>query len=315
MAFKKINKKRQKLIILFLICLFILPAAALNAENHKVIFNHLDGIGDDYGPGNYYYPQNQIFQNKGNLFDLKTMTIFESESEYKFRFSFSELTDPWGAKFGFSLPLLEIYIDNQPAGSNQLFHSGANVSFKEDFSWNKFIKISGWWVKLYTPDSQQENILDMDELSLNDPNSNGNVNLIKEVNDLYLELPKTEVDSLKNSKIIVLVGSFDPFGYDHFRSLSKTKSYWQLYAENDIPNSTSPRVLDILVPGGSSQKEILSGELPELPYLEVAPDPAAKEPTLVDYLRPVNEISILILLTYIIFLILVIYKFKYNDKA
>ncbi|PUU91656.1 MAG: hypothetical protein CI947_1181, partial [Halanaerobium sp.] len=95
MVLKKIKDKRKKLIILFIICLFIFTAA-VNAENYNVIFNHLDAAGDDYGPGNYLYPQNHIFQNKGNLFDLQSMTIFESKSEYKIRFSFSNLTDPWG---------------------------------------------------------------------------------------------------------------------------------------------------------------------------------------------------------------------------
>jgi len=313
MAFKKINNKKQKLIILFLICLFILPAAALNAENHKVLFNHLDGIGDDYGPGDYYYPQNHIFQNKGNLFDLKAMTIFESEREYKFRFSFSNLTDPWGAKYGFSLPLIEIYIDSQAGGSNQLFHSGANVSFSNDFYWDKFLKISGWWVRVINPDSQKQNLLNINDISLSDPDSNGNINLNKEANDIFLRLPKTELSSLQNSKIIVLVGSFDPFGYDHFRSLSTTKSYWKIYSENDISNSSYPRVLDILVPAGESQKEILSGELPVLPYLKIESASSSREPTLVDYLLPFNKISLSILFLYILILIFVIHRYNYKE--
>lgn len=311
MALKNINNKRQKLVIVFIICLFILPAA-VSAENHRVIFNHLDGIDDDYGPGDYDYPQNHIFQNKGHLFDLKSMTIFEAENEYKIRFSFSNLTDPWGAEFGFSLPLIEIYIDHQSGGSNQIFHEGANVSFKEDFNWNKFIKISGWWVRLFNPDSEKENLLNINELSLSDPDSNGNLSLSKEDNELFLKIPKSEVNSLQNGKIVVMVGSFDPFGYDHFRSLSRTKSYWQIYSKNDISNSKSPRLLDLLVPGGRSQKEILSGQLPELPYLKIESELPAREPTLVDKLQPLNEISLSILFFYILFLIFVIYKFKYN---
>lgn len=311
MALKNINNKRQKLVIVFIICLFILPAS-VSAENYRVIFNHLDGIGDDYGPGDYDYPQNHIFQNKGHLFDLKSMTIFEAENEYKIRFSFSNLTDPWGAEFDFSLPLIEVYIDHQSGGSNQIFHEGANVSFKEDFNWNKFIKISGWWVRLFNPDSEKENLLNINELSLSDPDSNGNLNLSREDNELFLKIPKSEVNSLQNSKIIVMVGSFDPFGYDHFRSLSKTKSYWQIYSKNDISNSKSPRLLDLLVPGGRSQKEILSGELPELPYLKIGNELPSRQLTLVDQLQPLNKISLSILLFYILFLIFVIYKFKYN---
>ncbi len=311
MALEDIEIKWEKIIILFLICLFILPAA-VSAENYRVIFNHLDGTGDDYGPGDYYYPQNHIFQNKGSLFDLKSMTIFESESKYKIRFSFSNLTDPWGAKYGFSLPLIELYIDNQEGGSNHLFHDGANVSFNQSFYWNRFLKISGWWVRVFRPESKKENLLNINEMTLNDPNSNNNFNLSREDNNIFLSMPKTEVNPLQNSKIIVLIGSFDPFGYDHFRSLSKTKSYWQIYSENDISNSKSTRVLDILVPAGESQKEILKGELPELPSLKIESEKGVRQPTIIDYLMPVNKISLFILFLYILLIILIVHKYSYQ---
>ncbi len=312
MALKKIKSRWQKLIILFIICLFIFPAA-VSAENYRVVFNHLDGIGDDYGPGDYQYPQNKIFQNKGHLFDLKSMTIFESESSYKIRFSFSKLTDPWGAEFGFSLPLLEIYLDNQPGGSNQLFHSGANISFGQDFNWNKFIKISGWWVRTYNPDSQKEDVLNINEISLEESSANNNFSLSKSENDIFLTLPKDEISSLDNSRMVVMVGSFDPFGYDHFRSLTKTKNYWQIYSDNNIPIAEAPRVLDLLVPEAESQKEVLKGELPEVPYLKIDTDSPERELRPVDYLMRINNISTAALLAYISFLIFIIYRFKYPN--
>src|SRR6056297_974732 len=311
MAFKNIKNTKLKLIMFFIICFFLL-ASAVNAEDYKVIFNHLDGVGDDYGPGDYYYPQNHIFQNRGNLFDLKSLTIFENKEEYKYRFSFSNLTDPWGAKYGFSLPLIEVYIDNQAGGSNKLFHSGANISFEDDFYWNKFLKISGWWVKLFNPDSRKENILDINDLSLREPNSSENINLSRKDNYIFLRISKSEINLVQNSKIVVLIGSFDPFGYDHFRSLSNNKSYWQIYSETNISDSKNPRVLDILVPGGKSQKEILSGELPKVPYLEIDFEKKEGDSTLIDYLMPVNKVSLSILLFYIIILILTIFKFKYK---
>jgi carbohydrate-binding DOMON domain-containing protein len=311
MAFENIKNTRLKLIIFFIICLFILTSA-VNAEDYKVIFNHLDGVGDDYGPGDYYYPQNYIFQNRGNLFDLKSLTIFENEEKYKYRFSFSNLTDPWGAKYEFSLPLIEVYIDNQAGGSNKLFHSGANISFEDDFYWNKFLKISGWWVKIFNPDSRKENILNINDLSLAEPDSSENIYLNKVDNYIFLIIPKSEINLAQNSKIIVLIGSFDPFGYDHFRSVSNNKSYWQIYSESNISDSTNPRVLDILVPGGKNQKEILNGEMPKIPYLKIDFVKKEGEPTLVDYLMPVNKISLSILLLYIVILIFTILKFKYK---
>ena len=311
MFLKKIKNYWLKIIILFIICIYIFPTA-VSAEEQRVVFNHLDGKGDDYGPGYYSYPQNHIFQNKGHLFDLKAITIFELENEYKFRFSFSDLTDPWGAEYDFSLPLLELYIDNQAGGSNQLFEKGANVTFKKDFYWNKFFKISGWWVRQFNPNSKSENSLNINDLSLSTPASKKNIKLSRVDNDIYLSLPKNEINSLQNSKLVVLIGSFDPFGYDHFRSLSKTKDYWQIYSEKDINISKSTRVLDILVPGGSSQKEILEGELPELPYLKVNIDLPSQKPTIVDRLKPINTVSLSILFLYIFILIFTIYKFDYR---
>jgi carbohydrate-binding DOMON domain-containing protein len=210
MALKIMKNKSLKLIIILVICLFSLTSA-VNADGYKVIFNHIDGVGDDYGPGDYYYPQNHIFQNRGHLFDLNSLTIFEGEANYKFRFSFSNLTDPWRAKFDFSLPLIELYLDTQSGGSNQLFNDGANISFKDDFYWDNFLKISGFWVKLFNPNSRKETILNINDLSLMVPSSNDNISVNRDGNFIFLEIPKAEINLAQNSKIIVLIGSFDPF--------------------------------------------------------------------------------------------------------
>jgi len=311
MALKIMKNKSLKLIIILVICLFSLTSA-VNADGYKVIFNHIDGVGDDYGPGDYYYPQNHIFQNRGHLFDLNSLTIFEGEANYKFRFSFSNLTDPWRAKFDFSLPLIELYLDTQSGGSNQLFNDGANISFKDDFYWDNFLKISGFWVKLFNPNSRKETILNINDLSLMVPSSNDNISVNRDGNFIFLEIPKAEINLAQNSKIIVLIGSFDPFGYDHFRSLSNSRSYWQIYSGNKSSNPQSTRVLDILVPGGESQKQILKGELPQLPYLKIDFEKAETEPTVVDYLMSINKISIAILVLYMLLLIFVIFRFKYE---
>lgn len=310
---KVCNKKILIYIILFLLCLLILPVNLKAAEKQKVIFNHLDAVGDDYGPGNYRYPQDDIFQNKGYLFDLKSLTIFELDKQYRFRFSFSELTDPWGAKFKFSLPLIEVYIDNEKGGSGSLFHEGANVRFKENFKWNKFLKISGWWVRVFTPESKKDNMLNINEFSFNNNFSMEDIQLKKEKNDILLSISKEKLKSLKNAKITVLVGSFDPFGFDHFRSLNREKHYWQIYTSSDGSLKKLPRVMDILTPGAESQKNILKGELPEVPYLKTDITKKDLPPTLVDRLKPVTKISLIFVFTYIFLLIFIIYKFRYRE--
>lgn len=312
MTSKKTNKKKLlKLLLFFIFCLLLLPQN-VNAAEYRVIFNHLDGKADDYGPGNYQYPVHHIFQHKGRLFDLQSLTIYESDVNYKFRFSFAQLTDPWGAKFDFSLPLIELYIDNQHGGSSELFQKGANVSFKEGFSWNKFLKISGWWLRLFTPESRLENILDLAEMAELNSNSIDDFSLKRAQNNIFLEIPKDKIGSLKNSKLVVLVGSFDPFGFDHFRSLAAEKRSWQIYS-GELSNKSSidqlPRVLDILLPAAESQKEVLQGKLPAIPYLEVLKEIEPLKKNLVDRLQPLNSYSLTLALLYILLIVITIYRF------
>ena len=101
-----ISRKIWQIIILLSIFIFLisfLMTAVCSAE-YRVVFNHLDALGDDFGPGDYEYPLNHIFQQEDNLFDIQALTIFESEHSYRFRFSFGSLTDPWNSEYGFSLP-------------------------------------------------------------------------------------------------------------------------------------------------------------------------------------------------------------------
>lgn len=253
-------------IIFFLLTTFLTSA---HSADYEVIFNHLDEQQDDFGPGSYHYPLNDIFQNKGHLFDIKSFTIYEAEEKYMFSFAFNQLTDPWEAKYGFSLPLLELYIDNQDGGSSELFHSGANVTFPDDFKWNKFLKISGWWVRLFTPNSQKKDLLNLNDVSLEDPYQAETSEVEKEENTIKITINKSELGSLDNSAFILLVGSFDPFGYDHFRSFSREKNSWQIYTESEQDIQKLPRVMDILVPEGMSQRDILKYEMAEVPYFRV----------------------------------------------
>jgi len=265
---KKIALQLNIILSVILLFLIIMISSAYSAD-YEVIFNHTDPVNDDYGPGNYQYPQNEIFQNDGNLFDIKAFTIMESEKDYLFRFSFSSLTDPWDAKYGFSLPLIELYIDNQSGGSSQLFHKGANVTFSDDFKWDKFLKISGWWVRIFNPRSEQQEILNLNEMSIEDPFRAETSVLSREEDIIRLKISKSELGLLNSSSFILLVGSFDPFGYDHFRSLNREKTLWQIYTESDLDINKLPRVMDILVPSGMSQRAILNKELAQIPHFNI----------------------------------------------
>jgi len=309
------RKLRQTIIIISIVIaiLFLLFIGVNAAEaNYDVIFNHRDAEKDDFGPGTYQYPQNEIFQNKGNLFDIRVFTILESENNYLFKFNFSNLTDPWNAKYGFSLPLIELYIDNGEGGSSKPFYKGANISFEEEFNWNKFLKISGWWVRLFNPDSKERAVFDLNEISAEDPYQANSAEVSIEENTIDIKISKSELGSLNNSKIILLIGSFDPFGYDHFRSFTEEKRSWQIYAETELDINKTPRVMDILVPEGRSQRKILTEEFAEIPSFAVKRSAGreAKAGEISNISRTVDFLFIL----YILFILGIIYYYRQKNN-
>ncbi len=305
------RKFRQKIIIIFIIILILfLFFTGVNAAevDYDVIYNYRDAGKDDFGPGTYQYPQNEIFQNKGNLFDIRVFTILESDNEYLFKFKFSNLTDPWNAKYGFSLPLLELYIDNDQGGNSTPFYKGANISFEEDFSWNKFLKISGWWVRIFNPDSTARAVFDLSEISAEDPYEADTAEVSVENNTIDIKISKSEIASLDNSKFVLLIGSFDPFGYDHFRSFSEEKRSWQIYAETELDLNKIPRVMDILVPEGMSQREILTEEFAEIPSFAVKSSAGKEAEDLKTY--NISRTADLLFIIYIIFIMGIIYYYR-----
>lgn len=284
---------------------------AVSAAEYRVVFNHLDARGDDFGPGDYEYPLNHIFHQADNLFDIQALTIFESEHSYRFRFSFGNLTDPWDSEYGFSLPLIEIYLDNQSSGADQPFHEGANISFSDDFKWNKFLKISGWWARLYTPESEEE-FLNLNELALDDKHQAQSAEIIRDDNDLYLTLAKSELGSLDDSSIVLLVGSFDPFGYDYYRDLSRRRQLWKIYTETDLDLAKAPRVMDILTPGPYSQRDILDNELAEVPAIRVKPPLPTRRRGLIEFFMIENLLIVFAFLIYLVLIKVIVHKFEYK---
>jgi len=248
------------------ILLFILIFSPVHAEDN-LIFTRIDPAHDDFGPGNYVYPQHEIFQDKG-LFDITKVSVYDRENHYEFNFHFTKLVDVWNSRFGFSLPIIQIYIDNEKGGSDQLFEPGAQVRLNPENPWNKLLIVNGWWISLYTPDDSNKRVVDFTVTGqevpwlINDPDIDVNNNLIK------LNIEKDKLGSLDNAYLYILVGSFDPFGYDYFRGIRNEKNSWFFAAPNTEDLTYAPRVIDLIVPPEMDQKEILSNYNDDYPQIE-----------------------------------------------
>jgi len=242
---------------LFMLILIIYLSLSVQAGDGNVIFSIEDPVEDDCGPCYYNYPTNKVFAPYRDLFDIKRFTVVDSNDNYLFKFHFTKITDPWDSNYGFSMPLIELYIDNAEGGCKDLFKEGANIKLASGHPWNKLIKLSGWWVRVFTPEDRNKDMID---LSLNTEKLSWNIeNCRVEVNDniIELELKKELIGQLSNSFIYILVGSFDPFGLDHFRGIQREKSSWSFSVEQDTNIKYAPRVIDIILPSNKKQEEVL----------------------------------------------------------
>jgi carbohydrate-binding DOMON domain-containing protein len=149
-----------------------------------------------------------------------------------------------------------------------LFEPGAQVRLNPENPWNKLLIVNGWWISLYTPDDSNKRVVDFTVTGqevpwlINDPDINVNNNLIK------LNIEKDKLGSFDNAYLYILVGSFDPFGYDYFRGIRKEKNSWFFAAPETEDLTYAPRVIDLIVPPEMDQTEILSNYNDDYPQIE-----------------------------------------------
>jgi len=245
-----------RVLILLLVVLSLISVVEAKEE---MLFEISDPVGDDYGSGTYIYPKSEQFKPYEGLFDLTEFKVVDNGENYNLYFKFLEVTNPWHAEHGFSHQLIQLYIDNGEEGGLRTFKKGANVKFEEGHSWNKLVKVTGWTLEVfdYGDDLDKKATVEGDR-----------VKLLADKKTIKVLLSKEEAGDLENAYYYLLIGSLDGFGYDNYREVTEDVEGWKFGggSKSDI----NPNVLDILVPEGMDQKEVLgafdleSGELATL---------------------------------------------------
>lgn len=241
--------------VFLIILVFIVPFTVWAGGLDKPIFTIEDPAGDDFGPGTYEYPTHNIFYEKG-IFDILKFSIFDNDSKYVLSFKFNKLIDPWESKFGFSMPLLQLYIDNKEGGISELFREGANVRLSQKYPWDIFLKISGWWIRAYRPGDKGKEV-DFWNTDENPWDVKG-AKVLVEDNNILVHIERKVIGQLDDARIYLIVGSFDPFGPDHFRSIGNKTSSWNFADKVSNNLDYAPRVIDIILPEGMEQEKVLS---------------------------------------------------------
>jgi hypothetical protein len=117
------------------------PPPAGEAKGYHVAL--LDPVGDDNGPGTYTYPTDPVYVP--GSFDITKVDVQDAGDNVIFKVSVNApISNPWGMASGFSVQMVEIYIDtDHKTGSGfTKTMAGMDVLFSNDEAWDKCVMIS-----------------------------------------------------------------------------------------------------------------------------------------------------------------------------
>jgi hypothetical protein len=257
------------------------------------LFSISDPKGDDHGPGTYTYPTNPVF-NQSGLFDLTGVDISKTSGSYIFSFHFANLGgNPWNGPNGFSLQIIEAYLDFKDGGNTSAIKladngPGSNVDLDPNHPWDLAFRATGWTKKLVLPNGTVTDDLDV---FVND----NTINVVVPAKYIDKDL---NVEGINFPRMAVLVGSQDGFGVDEWRDVQTEAAEWRIGGgdADAIIAGVAPRVMDLIVPSwySPSQEDQLSSYnasagtravvkmVPVVPvgYLTLTSDPAGATVTI-----------------------------------
>ncbi len=127
----------------------ILTISAPDSKRVRSIISHIDPAGDNFGPGNYLYPD-RLKDYKGN-FDFRRIEVNQTEDEHIITIELSALENIYFAPLGFSGVVIDIYIDiNDRPGLGRLsLLEKRNAFTTPRNAWEFAISLNGWKAGVY----------------------------------------------------------------------------------------------------------------------------------------------------------------------
>ena len=220
-------------------------------EIGEIIFYCEDPEGDDYGPGTYVYPTNNVFID-GHL-DLLNFTVSKLEGYLMFRFRFKTIGgNPWNGPNGFCLQFIHVYMDtDNVTGSGRTDTLGARVNITDADAWEiAFFIGPGWTGSNVITFANGSQISDTMTIELE-----GEDTIVAKI---PINITGTPTDAWKYA---VLVMSWDGYAENNIRiaKAGEPEEYVTGGADPDaVIAGINPYVFDILVPQGMNQTDVLS---------------------------------------------------------
>ncbi len=116
-----------------------------DVSNVEIIASFTDPVGDDYGPGSYVYPFDDVFT--AGSFDFEGFTIGLTDSDVVFTFDVvAPIRNPWSSAGGLSIQTFDVYADTDPgAGTGTpMMLDGRNAALEDGNGWDFALTVEGW---------------------------------------------------------------------------------------------------------------------------------------------------------------------------
>ncbi len=250
----------------FIFTCFAPPAFAIEGpKNSKLLFSLNDPRNDDYGPGGYTYPHGPIYKSNPDMFDITRIRIYEVGNFYRFDVEYKgKIVRSWpgfmGHRNGWLLNVAEIYIDtdNKWGSGHKNAALGRNISFQPESYWEKMVFIHPVANDIMINEIRNKtDDLEFAE-SLNDFIFPSNIDIYGYT--LSATVNKSEIGEFNGKWGIQVLSTV----LDNSSSSNTfyNKRIYKSPTDDEFGGASelfgSPNVLDIIVPEGMSQKEILS---------------------------------------------------------
>lgn len=212
-----------------------------------LVFRMEDPEGDDYGPGTYTYPTNEVFPP--GVFDLTEFEVYETESDVVFHVQFAgPIDNVWNSPNGLSVQTVDIYIDTDrvPGSGSTEALAGRRVRVAPESAWEYAVWVEGWNEKLFTADGTE---------------TNANVRAVTDPihRRLTIQVPKSAVGEPEPhwGYIVLAMGQegFPASDSLRVREVMAVAQEWRFGGGHD--GAFDPNVIDMLAAPGE-QEEMLS---------------------------------------------------------
>lgn len=220
-----------------------------------LLFSAQDPDGDDRGPGTYAYPTAPDF--RAGAFDLQAFEVYDSGPDtLTLRVRVRDLSPTFGSPLG--AQLLDLYVHDPSAGntSTQASFPARNYRLAPETAWSRLIEVQGFGQRFVDPTGDTMGTLRIRANAL--------------TRWITVTVPAAALGGTPGPgwRFAVVLTGQDGFSPDQARGFAATPQPYQFgvcdpaalagaQAICGVPAADVPRIVDVLLPAGVDQRDIL----------------------------------------------------------